>query len=74
MLFSYISSLTLILIINVQMIFNLSIEIDCRYLRRKLVAKGAIFEQSLPQYLAKYWVDKSSDFCIFKASHMETWP
>ena len=55
------------------MIFNFSIEIDCRYLRRELVAKDVIFEQNLPQYL-NAWVDKSSDLCIFKASHMETWP
>ena len=38
-----------------------------------MVAKGAILEQSLPQYLAA-WVDKSSDLCIFDASHFETWP
>ena len=37
------------------------------------MAKGAILEQSLSQYLVT-WVDKSSDFCIFEASHMETWP
>ena len=37
------------------------------------MAKGAILEQSLPQYLV-VWVDKSSDLCIFEASHMETWP
>jgi len=55
------------------MIFDFSTEIDCRYLRRELVAKGAIFEQNLPQYLAA-WVDKSSDLCIFKASHMKAWP
>ena len=37
------------------------------------MAKGAILEQSLPQYLAA-WVDKSSELCIFEASHFETWP